>query len=451
MKKLSIVVSLVFIALFSSGQKRWTLEDCLNHAQQNNLDIKQAVLNVESSKKYLFQSKANLLPNLNSSVSESRSFGRRLDMVTNEILEDNTRSNNFGLSSSVSLFNGFQNINTIRKNNFEYLASRYDADQIANNVSVNIVTAYLQLLYSKEMVNVNKEKLALSQIQLDRISAMVEVGELPRGSLLETEAQFAQEELSLINSQNQLAISLLNIKQMLDLSGEDDFDIIDPKIDPELTANFPPSTSIYEQALIVLPEVKSAMFRLKSAERGLAISQGGRSPRISLSASWGTAYSDARKLFTGFDESNNPIYADYPFEDQVIDNINKLLSLSVSLPIFNAWQVNNSIQQAKIVVKQSQYNLQKVKNELRKTIEQAQSDAVAANKQFVASQKTVDALEEAFRYTETKYKVQLVNSYQFYDAKNKLFSAQNNLLQAKYDFIFKLKMLDFYMGKKLTF
>ena len=156
-------------------------------------------------------------------------------------------------------------------------------------------------------------------------------------------------------------------------------------------------------------------------------------------------------LLTGLDEQGNLIYTDYPFIDQFKDNSSQSVSVSLSLPLFNGWQTNNSISQAKINVQRFMLNLQQTKNQLQKTIEQAQADANAANKQYLASLKSVEALSESFRYTESKYNVQLINSYEYYDAKNRLFSSENSLLQAKYDYIFKLKMLDFYMGKKLNF
>lgn len=212
MKRFLLLVSCVYMSFSVFAQTKWSLQDCLSYAQENNLDIKSAYLGVESSKKNLFQSKASLLPSLNGSASETRSYGRNYDPVIDQIVSDNVKSNNFGFSSSISLFNGFQKLNTIRKNNYDYLASKYDAQRIANNVSINIVTAYLQVLYNKEQLSVSQEKLDLSNLQLERIKSMVEVGQLPMGSLLEAEAQSAQEELALVNSNNQLDISLLNIK-----------------------------------------------------------------------------------------------------------------------------------------------------------------------------------------------------------------------------------------------
>lgn len=448
MKRFLLLVSCVYMSFSVFAQTKWSLQDCLSYAQENNLDIKSAYLGVESSKKNLFQSKASLLPSLNGSASETRSYGRNYDPVIDQIVSDNVKSNNFGFSSSISLFNGFQKLNTIRKNNYDYLASKYDAQRIANNVSINIVTAYLQVLYNKEQLSVSQEKLDLSNLQLERIKSMVEVGQLPMGSLLEAEAQSAQEELALVNSNNQLDISLLNIKQLLDLT--QDFDIVDPQIEPPVFIETN-TEELFQQAVINLPDVKQADNILKSAQRSLAISQGARSPRVSLNTNWGTAYSDARMLLTGLDEQGNLIYTDYPFIDQFKDNSSQSVSVSLSLPLFNGWQTNNSISQAKINVQRFMLNLQQTKNQLQKTIEQAQADANAANKQYLASLKSVEALSESFRYTESKYNVQLINSYEYYDAKNRLFSSENSLLQAKYDYIFKLKMLDFYMGKKLNF
>ena len=197
------------------AQKVWTLEHCLSHARKHNLSIKQAYLNSEISKKTLFQSKMNLLPSVNGSVSDNTNFGRNIDPVTNEITVDRIRNNNFGISSSVTLFSGFQNINTIRKNNYDYLASRYDAQKVANDISVNIVTAYLQLLYNQDLILVSQQKVDISDLQVQRVRQKVDVGSLPRGDLLNTEAQKAQEELQLISAQNQSDLAMLNLKQLL--------------------------------------------------------------------------------------------------------------------------------------------------------------------------------------------------------------------------------------------
>ncbi|MGB2458075.1 MAG: TolC family protein, partial [Flavobacteriales bacterium] len=184
MKRILFLICFVFGTASIYAQKQWTLEDCLRYAQDNNITIKKAFLNTEISKQNHFQSKMALLPNLNASLSDNTNFGRNIDPVTNQITIDRVRNNNFSLSSSVTLFNGFQSINNIRKNNFDYLSSKYDAEKIANDITVNIVTAYLQLLYNSDLVEVSQQKVDVSELQVERISKMVEVGSLPKGDLL---------------------------------------------------------------------------------------------------------------------------------------------------------------------------------------------------------------------------------------------------------------------------
>ena len=450
--KYKLLLILLFFPFFMFAQQLWSLQDCLKHAAEHNLSIKQAALNTTLTMNALTQSKLGLLPSLNTNASHSFNFGRNIDPYTNTFTVDRVRNNYFGLSSTTTLFAGFQNINNIRKSNYDYLASRYDAEKIANDISINIITAFLQLMYNKELVLVNEDKLALSRLQVNRISEMVDVGRLPKGNLLDTESQMAQEELQLINVQNQLDIAFLNMKQLLDLDASYSFDITSPEVSITESFSLRNSEELYTTAVDNLPDVKSANTKLQSAERSFAIAQAGRSPRLSLSGSMGTGYSDARQKILGVDSlSLVPIYADYSFREQLEDNVSQSVSFSLSIPIFNGWQANSLIARAKIGVLQSQYNLQQAENLLRKQIEQANADAVAAHKKYIASQKSVQALSESFRYTEEKYNVELVSTYEYNDAKNRLFQAETDFLQAKYDYIFKTKILDFYTGNELTF
>ena len=451
MKFFFFLFYLILSCTFNYAQTKWTLDDCLAHAKDNNIAIKKASLNVKISKENYFQSKMAILPNLNLTFSDNTSFGRNIDPVTNQITIDRVRNNNFGISSSFTLFNGFQSINNIRKNNFDYLSSKYDEEKITNDIYVNIVTAYLQLLYSSDLVEVSRQKVNLSELQLERISKMVEVGILPRGDLLNTESQKAQEELQLINAQNQRDIAKLNLMQLLDLPYENPFDII--HLDIEIDENFIKfdNQTIFNLALKNLPDVKSAEVKLKSSERSLAISKSYRSPSLSLSASIGTLYSSANQILAYDSLQILPTYNDYTFKDQFSDNFSQMISLNLRIPIFNNWQTNSSINLAKIGVLRAKYNLEDTQNNLRKSIEQAQNDALSAQKKYISSQKSVTFQEESFQYTQNKYDLQLVNSYDYNNVKNTLFRAETDLLQSKYDYLFKIKMLDFYMGKSLTF
>ena len=445
--KLRLLTIFCFITFLSFAQEKWSLQDCLDYASENNISIKQANLTSILSENQLVQSKLNLLPSINVNASHSLNFGRAIDPYTNSFSIDRVRNNNLGASSNIVLFSGFQNLNNIRKSQYDYLASQYETREIANNISINIVTAFLQLMYSKELVEVHEDKLKLSKLQVDRISKMVEVGRLPKGSLLETESQMAQEELQLVNVRNQLDFAYLNIKQLLDLDVSVIFDIILPEINLSDHFKIRNTEDLYQSAIINLPDLKSSINKVKSAERSLAIAQGGRSPQLILSGSIGTGYSDASKKI---DPLNNTL-VNYPFDEQLEDNINQSVSLSVSIPIFNGFQISNSISQAKVAVLQAEYSLHQTENELRKEIEQANSDALAAHKKYLASNKSVQALSESFSYTQEKYNVEFVSTYEYNDAKNRLFKAESDLLEAKYDYVFKIKILDFYTGNKLTF
>jgi outer membrane protein len=422
--------------------QQWSLEDCLQHAKEHNLTIKQAAYNVALSKHSLQQSKWNLAPSLHSSASHSYSFGRSVDPFTNDYTINTFQNNNFSVSSSLTLFNGFQQLNAIRKSNHDYLASQYDAEKVANDISINIVTAYLQLLYNQELVLVQEKKLALSKLQVDRIAKMVEVGRSPKGDLLDIESQMAQEELQLIQVQNQAELSMLNLKQLLDLDSETPFEIVSPQVEVEETLELPSTTSINEMAQSTMPEIKSAENRLLGAERSLAMAQGARAPRLSMSASSGSGYSDSRMDLTG---------TVYPFQDQLEENWSQSLSFSLSLPLFNAGQASRAVSRAKIAVMQSENSLAQANQQLKKQVEQSYADATAALKKHQAAKKSVAALKESFRYTEEKYNVELVSTYEYHESKNRLFQAEADLLQAKYDFIFKSKIVDFYQGKELRF
>ena len=264
------------IPFWSFSQKNWTLEDCLKYALEHNLTIKQAELNTSLSKNLFLQSKMELLPSLSANISQSLNFGRNIDPYTNTFTLEKVRNNNLGTSTSMIIFSGFQRINNIRKTNYDYLASQYDSEKIVNDIAMNIISAFLQLMYSEEVVEVQKDKLELSKLQVSRISKMVEVGRLPKGNLLETESQMAQEELQLINVQNQKDISRLNIQQLLDLDASVPFNFEAPDVEVSNKYKFINSDSLYLYAAINLPDVKSANNKLKSSERALSIAKGGR-------------------------------------------------------------------------------------------------------------------------------------------------------------------------------
>ena len=281
------IIGLIFFSLPGISQEIWTLEKCINYAYENNIRIKQQELNAKYSKNTLIQSKAEALPNLNAQANHNYSFGRAVDPYTNTFSTENVISDNFSLSSSVTLFNGFQIINTIKQNQFNLLASIQDVEKMKNDISLNIASAYLQILFNEELLEIATNQLEIIQQQVERTKNLVDAGSLAKGSLLEIEAQTALENLQMVNAQNQLNISYLTLTQLLDLDSVGGFKIEHPQFPDLEEENLIPSVNqVYLEAINNLPQIKSAEYQLLGYERGLAIARGTRSPRLSLSASY---------------------------------------------------------------------------------------------------------------------------------------------------------------------
>jgi len=440
-----------FIIPISTGQEPWSLEDCIKYAFENNISIKQQVINTEYNSNILQQSKIGLAPNLNAGANHGWSFGRALDQTTYEYTERETiMSTNLNVNSSVTLFNGLQKLNTIKQNEFNLMASLQDLEKLKNDISLLIASAYLQILFNRELVNVSATQLETTQAQVDRTQKLVDAGSLAYGSLLEIKAQAASEELNVVNAENQLDISYLTLTQILDLDSVGDFEIIIPEFGDIATQDiFLTVGSVYRDATSRLPQIKSAEYQLASSQKGLDIAKGNRSPSLSLSGSFGTGYSDYRQRMVD-PLAPVPEFEDYPFWDQISDNRNTSVGLGLSIPIFNGWMVNTGISNARLGVMISKLNLEAEKNNLYKDIQQAYADALAARKRYLSTQEALISMEESFKYTEHKFEVGLVNTVDYATEKNRLAATQSDLLQAKYDYIFKMKILDFYRGIQLS-
>ncbi|MBN2521398.1 MAG: TolC family protein [Bacteroidales bacterium] len=450
--KLSLII--VSFCLYSQDNK-WSLEKCIGYALEYNIQIKQYELNSKYYENNYRQSKTATLPNLNFNADHSYSFGKALDYSVYEYKDQTIQSNSFRLSSSVPLFQGLQNKNTIEKNNFDLLASIQDVEQIKNNVSLTIASAFLNILFNKELVTIAREQLALTNLQVERTSKLAEAGSVALGKLLEIQAQAAGEELKLINAQNQLDISYLTLMQLLELDSITNFEVENPK-NLTITEYIYDSLSIYNiynQSVLVLPQIKSAGYKLKSSEKQLSIAKGGISPSLSLTASYGSRYSDAveRNVIGDngqplLDENLQSVMENYPFPDQLKDYASTSIAFNLRVPIFNGYLTKTNIENAKIGILNSELELQNQKNQLFKEIQQAYADAIAANKKYLATEKALVAMKESFRYTQEKFEVGLINTVDYNAAKNQLAQTESELLQAKYEYIFKTKILDFYRG-----
>jgi outer membrane protein len=465
-----LIICFAFLSVHVNAQKEWTLQEAVTYALENNISVKQSDLNALSSEETYNQSRLGQLPSLNGSISQGYNFGRSVDPFTNQFTTQRISNNNFSLFSSVTLFNGLQARNNIKRNYFELLAVKFDADKMKNDISLNVASSYLQLLFNRELLKVAQQQIELTAVQLARIKELVNAGSLPQGSLLDIQAQYASEERQLVSAENALELSRLSMGMLLMMDDPKKFRAasIDTEMNSTVLLESTPG-EIYGIAVLNQPSIKSANYRVLSSEKALSAAKGGLSPRITLNGSVGTGYSDGRKELDkitlngasviGYTSGGDSVYVpDYSqtfkttsFQDQVNDNFSQSISVSLNIPIFNGGQVRRNIRQSKIQVLNSQYNLEQQEKTLRQNIEQAYTDAKSALKSYVAAEKSLDANQLAFDYAEQRYELGMINAYEYKDSKNRLIKANSDLLQAKYDFVFKVKILQFYKSSTLTF
>jgi outer membrane protein len=457
----------------SSQAKLWTLEDCINFALDSNINIKKQVLMVESQKAQLLQDYLIMLPNLNAGATHGYNWGQTIDRYTNQFATSRVQSNNFYLGTQLNLFEGLRQINTVNQSELNYKAIQYDLDLMMDDISIAVAGYYLDILYNQEILSVAREQKDITQQQVNRMQKMVDAGTLAKGDLLNMEAQLATEELQIVEAENRLIISYLTLQQLIDHPYSPDFRILVPDLKPiEAPQIVLTPDSVFNVAMAQRPEIKSAEIRVESAKKGISIARGYLSPTLSFNGTWATGYSGLEQPTDetmsvigapiGYLQSNPEeiVVTDYntsagkyyvpAFEDQLNDNQNKSMQLSLQIPIFNGWQVQTAISQAKIAKEEADLNLLQTRLDLNKKIQQAYADAVAALKNYNASEKKVNAQQEAFKYAEQKMGVGLVTSVDYNEVKKNLTVAESDLLQAKYRFIYTTTVLDFYMGQPIT-
>jgi outer membrane protein len=470
-----LILLLAFASMKLSAQEsqeQWSLEDCINYALDNNIDIKKQLLAVKMQEEDHLQSKLNLLPNLNAGGNHVYNWGQTVDRYTNTFATNRVQSNNFYLSTNFTLFSGLQKFNTMKQNELNVEASQYDLDYMMDDISVAVSGYYLDILFNEELLEVAVRQLEVTQQQVDRMQKMVEAGTLAKGDLLNIQAQEATEQLQVVELENALQISYLNLMQLIDYPVSEDFVIEKPELKsieaPSISIS---SDEIYNVALQKRPEIKSAELRVESAEKDISIARSYLSPVLSLTGTWATGYSGLQSEPTGdpvivptetpigFTASEELVYGydiQFPgfetvaWDEQIRDNNNRSVGLTLQIPIFNGWQVRNAINKAKIARQEADYNLKQTQLELNKTIQQAYADAVAALNNYNAAEEKVEAQQEAFKYAEQRFDVGLLNSVEYNDTKQELTRAESELLQAKYNYIFTTTILDFYMGKPLS-
>ena len=469
--------------LYGQSQNRQMLvldlRQTIDLALERNLNIQRSTLNLRSAEINLMQSKMNRLPNANVGMGAGRNWGRSIDPTTNLFITQALYFSGIQGSSNITIFDGLQLTNGVKQSQLNTHASEYDLEKAKNDVIVNVVTFYLNVILNNELVETARLQVESTTNQLNRTRKLVEAGSMAITNQLDLESQLASNEVDLINAENNLALSQLNLKQALLVPADTEIELLIPDVEvPEELDLEEDVQDIFTIALETMPEIKSAELRVQAAEVGYRIAQGGMSPTLSLGGSFSTNYSEIadreREIFEGTEIQTFPIgylesdpsqlvytsqsvprvvrtEPNFPVFDQFQEYLSKQINLNLSIPIFNRWSTQSDIQRALVTQKTAEVTAQETRNTLRQNIETAYNNAIAALKSYNASERQVSALEQSFRNTENRYNLGAVNFVEYQVASNNLFRARSGLVQAKYTYLFRLKILEFYQGKELTF
>ena len=425
-----LTIILIFCTLLISAQRVWTLQECVDTALMNNRNIKQQRLNYKSKVISYNQAKSDRLPNLNASIGQNFNFGRSLS-VDNTYQNSNSQNTSFSVSSGVNLYNGFRMKNAIEARQAELMAAGADVQKIEKDIILNVSAAFLQVLQNKELLRNADNQLQITRENMARRKELIEAGKLAQGEIFEIQAQEAKEELSRVQAENQLQLSLLDLAQVLELDHFQDIDVAVPVNLLENELALLSADEVYISALASRPEIRSAQYRLESSLKNIEIARAGYLPSLSLGAQWGTGYYNMSNMPT------NP-----SFGTQFSNNISTGVGLSLSIPIFNRYEVKNQVENAKLNVESSKIDIENTKIELRKTIQQAYYNAIAAKNRWESSQKSVTANEESYRFASQKFEVGRANQYEVNLAKTNLSQSISEQTQAKYEYVFRMKILE---------
>lgn len=454
MKKVILILATSMVSLSFAQEKQWTLQECVNYALENNISVKQSEFDTELANENVRSAKGNFLPGVNASASQGFNFGSYIDQNGSRIAAD-SRGNSFGVNTGITIFNGFQNTNTYKQSKLGLEASKLQLDILKDNISLNVVNSYLNVLFNKESLRISDDRIKVTEQQLEQIQKLVDAGVRAVADLSEVKAQLATDQQSYVNAENSVDLALLSLAQLLQIS-HNGFDVQGIELDINSVALLYNDTEIiFNIAVEGRPEVKSAQLNIDDAEYSVEIAKGAYMPTLSASAGASTSYQHAQgqKDERAIIDATSPTgFSTVPngFGTQLEDNLGYNFGLNLSIPIFNRNQSKARVNRAKINMEKSKTRLVEAKQDLRVKIENAYADAKATLKQFESAQLSVIAQEEAYKNAKDRYDLGVMTSFEFEQVRSRFVSAQSALINAKYNFVFKSKVLDFYAGKSLV-
>ncbi|MBP6550923.1 MAG: TolC family protein [Flavobacterium sp.] len=440
---------LVFILLFSlsiqAQTKKWTLEDCVKYAIDNNISIKQTELDTKTADIDKKGAIGNFIPSLNSNASHSWNVGLNQDPTTGLLRNQTTQYSSVGVGAGFDIYKGLQNQNTLRKANLSILAAKYQLTKMQEDVALNVANAFLQVLFNKENLKVKQEQKAINEKQLARSEELVKAGSVPRGDLLDIKATVASDAQNVITAENALLISKLSLAQLLQLKEFYDFDVTDDssvKDENNILSQTP--IAVYDKAKEQRTELKIAQTNLEIAEKNVAIAKGAFQPSLQGFYNFNTRISYADT----YANQNGVVVAQpaAPFGEQFKDNRGQAFGAQLSIPIFNGWSVRNNVERNKVNLEKSKIAVEQEELTLQRNVYTAFTDAKGGLKAYESALSALDARQEAYNYAKEKYAVGMMNSFDFNQSQTLYTVAQSEVLRTKYDYIFKIKILEFYFG-----
>ncbi len=476
MLKKIFFLSCISIALYDNGfgQESWTLERCITQAQANNRTIKQAQLGIANAKINLQQDEFSRYPSVSAGSNLGFNFGRSINPSTYQFENTGSTYNGWSLSANAILYSGGRIQQQIRQSGVNLQAASADAESIANNIALSVAQAYLQILLFDEQLENAKKRLQQSQNQLVNTEHQIRAGALPANARFEIEATIAGNEQNIVTSQNNLDISYLNLKQLIELSPDYDLKIEKPQLDVDKEAN--PDLfilkTVYNQALSTQPNLRANDLRIKSAEMGVKLAQSAYLPTLSIGGLLSSNYSStivdhtqgtliSTDITQAVRVNGQPVTITttqtrlidnpkVPYFTQIGDNFGRGITLNLSIPIFDQYRTKFNVERAKLNIQSRQLEQDRAQQQLKSDVQTAIANAKAAKKSFQATSKTLEARKTAYENTEKRFQIGGVSSFEYSQAKINLDTAERDKILAKYEYIFRMKIVEFYEGKKLS-
>ena len=432
MKIVNLIILFTSLSISMQGQEVWTLEQCIKRAIEKNISIKQSQADLKSTALGKTTAIANFLPSLNLGSSHSWNVGLNQNITTGILENMTTRSASMNANVGIDLFNGLQNIQQLYRANLSILASQYQLADMKENISLLVANSYLQILFNRGSLGVQQSQLNVANEELIIAEERLKTGIIPQGDVLEIEANVATIEQNVVVAENNYQLSKIALAQLLLISNIENFEIAQKtSITPEATILNTSVNTIYRTAVAKRSDVKLAETNLKIAKKDLSISKGSLLPKL-----------------TGFYSYNSRVLFDAPttLSHQLDVNAGRNFGLQLSIPIFNGLANNTNIRRSKIIIQKSIYALEQVKLDLENTINQAYNDAKGSLKAHQAAEKTLKARKLAYEYAKERFDNGGMNTFNFLQAGQRYEAAQSELIKTKYNYIFKLKVIEFYFG-----